>query len=136
MGKLILDYSKWRCGGNNDRRKLGTGGTMLENKDGYQDCLGQFALQLNKELTQADIIGKYDLCGLSTTVPLLSYKGVNDDDDADDIYYFYTNTSLAESATLINDDYYTTPQQKIEALKKLFLAKVGYEIEVINQPKI
>ena len=129
MGKkLILDYSKWRCGGSGNY-KLGEGRTLLENKEGFQCCLGQFALQLLPSLTREDIVMKEMPNSLSEEIPLLSHI---------DSYHIGSsipsilNYVLTDDAIEINDEICTTPEQKIIRLKELFL-KSGYEIEVINK---
>lgn len=43
--KLILDYSKWRCGGNG-KYKLGEGEERLLNKEGFMCAEGQWHMQL------------------------------------------------------------------------------------------
>ena len=128
--KLILDYSKWRCGGDNKTpNRLGEGDTNMENNEGFRCCLGQFSLQLLPSLKSTDILIAGMPCDLSEPVSLLSYyleyDGVNEDPNL-------KNTDLAESAIYINDAQTTTPQDKIVLLKELFL-KSGFEIEVINQ---
>jgi hypothetical protein len=37
--KLILDYSKWRCGDDGEF-KVGKGVTQLKNDEGFYCCLG------------------------------------------------------------------------------------------------
>lgn len=124
MKKLILDYSKWRCGLDGDD-KLGEGPTELCNSRGYECCLGQFSLQLNPKLTKNDIKGFYEPEEIGVDVDLLTY---NLDDNRDEI----RNSSISEKAININDDEKTTPEEKIVLLKELF-ATIDCEIEVINK---
>lgn len=125
---LILDYSKWRCGGNRGENILGEGETSLHNIQDFECCLGQFALQLNSKLSVKDIMEVGIPSALSYEVEGLNYpiEGSNNDGDFED-------TQLSESAMDINDNSYTTPEKKIEHLKELFRTK-GYEINVINKP--
>jgi hypothetical protein len=126
MKKLILDYSKWRCGGDgNSENKLGTGFTGLCNRSGFLCCLGQFSLQLNTDITEFDLIGQSEPQDLNVPIELLTTGGE---------YSFITISDLSGKAIKINDNMDTTPETKIELLKELFSPE-GYEIEVINQPK-
>jgi len=126
--KLILDYSKWRCGGNSVN-KIGESGTEMLNEQGYMCCLGQFSLQLNKEIEMKDIYGTFGPSKLKA-IPILNEPaqtieriGMNP----------FENSYISQKAIVINDDEHTTPEQKIELLKELF-ATVDCEIEVINKP--
>jgi hypothetical protein len=112
--KLILDYSKWRCGGDGEN-KIGEGHTELLNKYGFACCLGQFGLQLG--LFEDDIYGKEEPCECKTDIPLF----VEDDG------------VFVMQAIGINDDPYTDPDVKIFAISDLLKAK-GIELEVINKP--
>jgi len=133
--KLILDYSKWRCGGQDNLsipngNKIGTGYTQMCNEDGFKCCLGLFAPQLNPNIKDKDLLGQpfpEDVSRkIRQEIPGLSYF----DDDCG----YYHNTSLADEAYVINDDEKTTPQEKIKLLKELF-GEHGYEIEVVNMPE-
>lgn len=126
MKKLILDYSKWRCGDDSDNQ-LGTGQTALLNSDGFMCCLGQFSLQLNPNLKEKDILEFAEPQELKIEIDMLSEV---DEDE----FVFYKATKLTTDAIGINDDRRTTPAKKIEQLKELFLTK-NCEIEVINLPK-
>jgi len=126
MNKLILDYSKWRCGKDGEN-SLGEGSTLLLNDEGFFCCLGLFSPQLNPDITEAELIGTGEPGDLATLVPLLNQEW---DDGENDL----VSTGLSEAAIEINDDDQSTPEKKIAQLKELF-APVGYEIEVINQPK-
>lgn len=112
--KLILDYSKWRCGGDADN-KLGEGYTELLNKHGFACCLGQFGLQLG--LFEDDILGRGEPCECKTEVPLFVEDG----------------GVFVMRAININDDPDTTPNQKINEIAEL-LNEEGIELEVINKP--
>lgn len=118
MKQLILDYSKWRCGGDYDN-KLGEGETMLLNVYNFMCCLGQFSLQLSN-LTEDDI--RYRI------TPSMLYVSVPDLTDSN-----FNNSLLSRKAMIINDSSQTTPLEKIESLKKLF-SEHGYSITVINLP--
>lgn len=124
--KLVLDYSKWRCGSNGEH-KLGKGDTLLENEDGFQCCLGQFSLQLNKELTSADILALGEPFEVKKRIDILT-----DGDEDPDEFFGFSNSAVSTSAMDINDEDETTPEEKVSLLKVLF-ATEGYEIEVINK---
>lgn len=125
--KLILDYSRWRCGlyGNH---KLGRGNTQLKNPEGFYCCLGLFTPQLTPSVTEEDILEMATPEGIShkieKEVPELTERNEE---------FEWRNTKLAVRAISINDNEETTPEEKIEALKELF-AEAGHEIEVINLP--
>lgn len=126
--KLILDYSTWRCGGerDTDKYKLGVGDTQLLNGYGYMCCLGQFSLQLKPELTKSEILNKAFPEDLGYEIDMLTSPDF-------DYEAGYRNTSLSDDAADINDRTETTPEEKIQELKVLFLLE-GYEIDVINKP--
>lgn len=121
--KLILDYSKWRCGDITTKHNFGQGIPLLQNIEGFQCCLGQFSLQLNENLTEESLINAVEPQDLNQKIELLVYK----------VKSKYFNTDLSEKAIVINDATGTTPAEKIVLLKELF-ATVDCEIEVINQP--
>lgn len=129
MKKLILDYSKWRCGDNGEN-KLGDGNTALLNDKGFMCCLGQFGLQLKPDLKEDDILGKGEPQDAKIEIPLLSYM----ESDGYDGSCYYQSTKLTDKAIKINDATDTTPVEKIYLLSKLFL-QYECEIEVINLPK-
>jgi len=122
---LILDYSKWRCGGRGRKNRLGRGETRLGNKEGFQCCLGQFSLQLNKSLTSKDIKDKATPALLGKVISPLTVL-INDK--------VTVNTTLSSNAMSINDSQKMTIEQKITALRELFGSK-DYKIRVINRPK-
>lgn len=129
---LILDYSKWRCGGNLDNpNRLGRGTTQMKNHEGYSCCLGQFACQINPK-TEGLLLGRYYPRDINFEISDLNYPTTTTITDFCD--YQYKNTLLANDAMDINDSRHTTPRTKIKELKALF-AKHGYTIEVINEPK-
>lgn len=120
MKILVLDYSKWRCGDYGINR-LGEGVTQLSNDEGYQCCLGQFSLQLNKKLKEEDIFNVDTPCEMGKKVPFLTNK-IKD------------NSQLSRDAMSINDNLSTTTEEKIQKLKALFKTK-NFIIRVINKPK-
>lgn len=134
MNKLVLDYSKWRCGGDGDGvNKLGEGTTQLLNTDGFLCCLGQFSLQLEPTLNKYTMSGLGEPVDLDREIPLLSYTETYDSVEGEtDLDYFTYATPLSDKAIAINDDPYTTPEEKIKLLRELF-GEVEYEIEVINK---
>lgn len=136
--KLILDYSKWRCGEGGDY-ELGKGSTQLLNERGYMCCLGLWSQQLGA--SEEELKGKGDPNELSTLIPLFATedKEVSEEyDSMTDSYTEYVETykrtsQLAVDAIEINDKRTTTPEEKIEALTELLLTE-GIELEVINKP--
>jgi hypothetical protein len=128
--KLILDYSKWRCGYEGEH-KLGEGQTLLLNEEGYMCCLGQFARQLNGKITNSVLLHKGEPGDIVVEIPNLNL--VRDYGSSDEADFQSENTSLSDNAIEINDEAGTTPEEKIGELKKLF-GDYNYEIEVINKP--
>lgn len=112
--KLILDYSKWRCGGDSDY-KVGEGVVALFNDQGFMCCLGQFGKQ--QGMTDDEMLNKGEPIECKTQVPLF----IND------------TYSFVIDAIDINDDETTTPEIKIELLRER-LGIEGIELEVINKP--
>ena len=125
MKKLILDYSKWRCGGYDYVNKLGGGYTKLLNEEGFQCCLGQFALQLDCSVDE--ISWKYTPDQIKKPIELLNFI-TNDELIPFGISYF------SSKAIGINDSPHTTPLQKIALLTEL-CNEHNIELEVINQPE-
>lgn len=121
--ELILDYSTWRCGGNEPNNQLGKEETSMYNKEGFSCCLGQFTPQLNPEILITEIANIGTPLGVfiktKKVIPFLVENNQNSD--------------LSVTAMLINDNEYTSPQQKIDALTSLFKSS-GHTIKVINQP--
>jgi hypothetical protein len=112
--KLILDYSKWRCG-DFGKHSVGFGFTQLLNNEGYMCCLGQIGRQCG--MLDSELIGR--------GIPSKVYRS--------SIPIFSRNSAFIGQALLINDDPDTSPEEKISALTQL-LAAEGIELEVINKP--
>ena len=123
--EYVLDVSKWRCGGRGEHQ-LGDGiFTQLLNLEGYMCCLGMFAKQKGikdndlyiEVLPQnvANHLGKvYD--------PLFTEEiGSNE----------FSDTQLATELMGINDDEYTTYQDKIKLIREK-LEEHGHTLKVIN----
>lgn len=117
--KLILDYSKWRCGADGEN-KLGEGAVALCNSLGFMCCLGQWSLQLGADQDEITDKGEPHEAGIEH--PLFTY--IDDGAHA---------TVFTSEAIGINDDESSTPEYKIERLKELCKVE-GIELEVINKP--
>jgi hypothetical protein len=118
--KLVLDYSKWRCGGDGEN-KLGEGPVALCNSLGFMCCLGQWSLQIGAD--ENAIMDKGEPQEASIVNPLLTiYDGE----------CLHASTFSSE-AIGINDDDTTTPEYKINKLRELCLIE-GVKLEVTNQP--
>lgn len=120
MKKFILDYSKWRCGLRGEN-KVGEGHTRLLNEEGFMCCLGQFSLQSGAK--EENIIG----VGYPSMTSLL-LNGLTTTDHG-----IIKNSAFSNLAIPINDNEFTTPEEKIKRLTTL-CKEHGYELEVINQP--
>jgi len=128
MKELILDYKKWRCGGDNDGiNALGLGDTCLLNDEGFMCCLGQFSKQINEDLRNNNILGIGEPEDIAIHIHDLNFV----DNDAEAENNGYSNTNLTYLAININDNEDTTPQEKIVFLTNLF-KEHDYEIKVIN----
>lgn len=122
MKTLILNYKTWRCGVGSVNQ-LGIGTTKLLNSEGYMCCLGQFSLQLSKEVKKKDLLDKFTPREIGCKIPVLNKeeKGKLD-------------SKIAHKAVIINDNSSDTPVEKIGLLRKLFKTR-GYKIKVKNAPK-
>lgn len=136
--KLILDYSKWRCG-EGGPNQLGDGATELCNEQGFLCCLGQWSLQLG--IPEEELKGKGEPNELSTLIPLFATEEKEIGEEYDSMTDSYTEcvetykrtNQLAVDAIEINDKRTTTPEEKIQELTELLLTE-GIELEVINKP--
>lgn len=118
--KLILDYSKWRCG-EDGPNKLGEGIVALKNDQGFLCCLGMWSLQLGA--SEDEILNKGEPNEIGTLIPLLAEV----DEDT------RRSTDLSFVCIGINDREETTPDEKISELTEV-LALEGIKLEVINKP--
>ena len=121
--KLILDVSKWRCGGSGSQVKvagdkgigLGIGNTRLLNQEGYMCCLGQWISQLHPDIKILDVGEPSDLDEPNTFA-------IKDGE----------NTDFANRAIIINDNERYTVEEKIDGLKQL-CTDFKFELEVTNE---
>jgi hypothetical protein len=125
--KLILDYFKWRCGGDGEN-KVGDGTIALLNDLGFMCCLGQWHRQMG--VSESDLLNNGEPNELSEDTPVFSFE--NDWNESGECIEI-KNTKLSDMAIGINDDEDTTPEEKINLLTKL-LATEDIELEVINKP--
>lgn len=135
MKTLILDYSKWRCGGNfsgSEGASLGKGYTALLNSKGFMCCLGQFSPQLVEGVDKKEFIK--DMLGIpipsriktKRIIPKLTWQKSSGD---------LSLTKLSVKAIEINDGMLSTVEEKISQLRKL-LKENELKLRVINKPKI
>lgn len=130
---LVLDVSKWRCGGskllnkskNLNKNLVGEGSTALHNACGFECCLGQFSLQL-ANLRIQDIMHKTVPADLKIIIPSLTKMSVSNK---------IIDTNLATHAMSINDNTRINTKTRIEKLKELF-GEYNYEIEIINYEEV
>lgn len=123
--KLILDYSKWICGEGGDHQ-LGEGGIALKNYKGFYCCLGQWSVQCGAP--EDEILNYSEPKDINTLIPLFAEVNECENGEIDII-----GTTLANDCIDINDNAYTTPDEKIVKLRDR-LQKEGIELEVINKP--
>lgn len=119
--KLVLDYSKWRCGLNSNNM-VGLGETRLKNIQGFMCCIGQWCEQAGVPETQL----------LDITTPTYLKYFVPPFNKQDGLSFSASRFSI--QAMKINDNMNTTPKEKIERLKELLISQ-GIELQVINEPK-
>lgn len=124
--KLVLDYSKWRCG-DSGKNKLGEGPVALCNSLGFMCCVGQWSLQIGAD--ENEIMDKGEPHEAGIKHPLFTVV----DDDPRLEYKEVHATAFTSRAIGINDDEDSTPEYKIEKLKDL-CTEEGIELEVINKP--
>lgn len=130
---LVLDYSKWICGGGVKKgvqTSHGLGSTSLLNDKGYMCCLGQFSCQSG--VTPKDIRRKVNPAGMNIVI-----TGLNKPTD----YNSTLDTKFSEEAIDINDDLETTIAEKAHKLtllcskyKRTLLLK-NFPQGVLNQIK-
>ena len=123
MEEIIIDRSKWRCGGC-DYNKVGIGNTELENEEGFMCCLGQWISQKYKSIKIKGLDEPNDAIKRDK---LLVYK--NDWDD-------YENTALSKVLMNINDDWDITLKEREEKLHEVAKRDGRFKFKFINQPKI
>jgi len=123
--KLILDYSKWRCGGDGDGINVkGKGRTSLLNEYGFSCCLGQFEQQMGVPIDR--LLHRLDPCDLHL-------HGLNFLIEELPETRGFVNSKLSGDCIDINDNKDTTPEEKIQQLTER-LAQEGIQLEVINKP--
>lgn len=124
--KLILDYSKWRCGYNSEvnisPKQLGEGSVRLLNNKGYMCCVGQWSLQCGA--SESELQNSAYPGSLNMLLPPFNKECKFGD---------YEDTLLTSDCIKINDDIETTPEEKIKLLTAR-LDQEGIELEVINKP--
>lgn len=123
--KLILDYSKWRAGGNLQEptwKQLGIGNTELHNKEGFECCIGQFLLQCDATIEDIQDVGEPLDLGRYFP-PFNKTAGTTS----------FVNSKLSNDLIRVNDDPFSTPEQKILEISSL-LKNEGIELDVINCP--
>lgn len=137
--KLILDYSKWRCG-EGGAYPVGNGKTQLLNNEGFMCCLGMWSLQCGAQIDE--LLNKGEPNELKTLIPLFAeeetweFEEINPETGEFEKYTGSDGKSTSRLASLaigINDEKETTPEHKIELLKEL-LSTEGIQLEVINKP--
>lgn len=117
--KIIIDKSKWRTGEYGEYQ-TGAGSTYLLNPEGYMCCLGFICNQMGAP--------ENDLrkCGEPSDLHE-EIEGLCSSDNFGDMY----NSTLSEEAILINDDEFSTVEEKIDKLHKLFKDS-PYELEFVD----
>ena len=127
LTSFVLDFATWRSGKDSPANAVGKGETKLLNEQGYMCCLGQYCLQAG--ISRENILNKATPIIVRKEIPLLNYsfKG--------EVYMkgSMITTKFTDVAIGINDNPTTTPETKIEQLKKLFESK-GVSFTVINKP--
>lgn len=122
--EYILDYSKWRSGGEG-QWKVGLGSTEMLNREGFSCCLGQFAKQA----------GVRDVFLLYRSGPRnVSYHaGLYDSSFVEGCGELFSNSKLAVNLMEINDNEERTPGERIKAIREK-LEEHGHTLKVINAP--
>ena len=122
--EYILDVAKWRCGSQGPFM-LGEGRTLMLNEEGYMCCLGQFAAQkgvgLDRLLDKGSPAYLKSMYDESFCIVPYGYH-------PDDTF----NTDLAASLMSVNDNDTTTPEEKIQIIRKK-LEEHGHTLKVINE---
>lgn len=138
--KIVIDRSKWRTGGNHIPRypkesrtySTGQGMTLLRNDDGFKCCLGFVCEQSLPESVEQLTNSAYPrtlsyrigqaIPGMTEQVPSSLFVDRPS----------FVNTQLADDAALINDNPYTSPQEKEAKLLELFQDSM-FELEFVGE---
>jgi hypothetical protein len=108
--KVLIDRSKWRCGGD-ARERAGKGVTKLLNAEGYMCCLGFITRAVYPDLHIQDV--QYPM-QLSCIVPGLSEESMSKWPNN------LMDTGLTERAVSINDSKLLTLKEREKQLLELF----------------
>lgn len=146
LKKFTIDRAKWRTGGaeggprrpgapETPRFLTGEGDTQLLNEEGFMCCLGFFSLSCG--YSEEEILNKgepeemdVDYDGLHR-YPDWFAKVVSDGDYYEG-HYDRVDAPAQTQFIEVNDNPYTTPQQKEELVKDLF-ATHGVEVEFFGE---
>lgn len=117
LNRLVVNRNRWRTGEGEGDYATGLGDTQLLNYDGYMCCLGFACLQagvpkqevLDKSSPGDVIDGKAED---KVIIPKFSKNSKNNGNTLD--------TALSNAAIRINDDTFSTPEEKEKKLKSLF----------------
>lgn len=119
--QFVIDRSKWICGSPNGiectslvKTANGKGNTRLLNSDGYMCCLGQIGEQLGCEKDK--LLGRLYPSGIFELQNTILIK----------------DEQLSSDAMDINDDPYSTLEDKEQKLTQLF-AEHGHKIEFFEE---
>lgn len=124
--EVVIDRSKWRCGGTGFKNQVGNGDTQLCNSQGFYCCLGFISKKVRGN-SKGKIVGLADPAQCKFDIPELIESR-----------YFYDktrkfNTHLANQAITINDNTNTTYKQKEKLLKALF-KDTCYKLKFVGEP--
>lgn len=115
MQKLIIDRSKWRCGGNEPKIVRLKGLTSLYNDKGFSCCLGFYCRKIggirNNVLLDTGTPDKLKIRNF-TKIELLISRGSSDE--------MYCDSKFTENAIEINDDPKLSNEEREAAIIKHF----------------
>ena len=129
--KFSINRKTWRCGGNlriSPTNTHGKGKTKLLNDCDYMCCLGHFCLNLGLE--KKELLNVGNPFALKKHVDGLNYPIGEDYDKGFSTEYIAT--IFTEKAIAINDNPYSTLQQKEENLTTL-CKEYGHTLEFVGE---
>lgn len=121
MKSIVIDKSKWRCGGSvKDKHARGKGSVRLLNNEGFMCCLGQMCQQIAPELP---IIGLLSPSETNQVVEGLAYPNS---------YGEIMNTGFSCSAMFINDCCEHDDEKREKHLREVGLEH-GFDITFVGE---
>lgn len=124
--EYTLDFDLWRCGdaGEQGHNALGTGATLMLNKEGFMCCLGQFAAQKGVDAEHL----------VRSSCPSIVFQNIGRSYDQNFLNSMGGETDLTDLLMIINDNPNTTLQEKVAQIRTALNAE-GITLHLKNHEK-